>query len=726
MAGSLTLALRTAQSGLLANQEALGALSNNVSNVNTPGYSRKVVNLEQRVVAGAGAGVQISSVTRKLDEGLLKSLRIEVSSLNAYEARDPYYARLQELFGKPGDNTSLSHTMAKFSASLETLSSSPSKSLEQSEAMRNGKELALQLQNMSKTIQELRLQTDAQVASATKRVGELLNSVHTLNNKLIANQAVQVDVTDLKDQRDKALDELSSLIDIRYYYRGDGDAVVFTSGGRTLVDNGAAAMTHVQASAMSATTNQSEGDLNGIYVGTVTAANDITTEIRDGKLKGLLDMRDTILPNLQSQVDEFAVKLRDAVNTVHNAGAPFPGLNSLTGTRNFIDSANQTITFGGTTDTTVALVDGAGKQTALTTVRTLLGGATTTIDNLATKMQTWLRANGASGATVAMDANGHFTLNLNTTSVNLVLRDQAATANGSAAQDATISYDANGASAGGVQTLSGFSNFLGLNDFYVNNQTDNIYDSTVQSSGYTLGTSTTLSFYNAASTTGATIGGVTVALSAGMTLDQIVTTVNATTGVGVVASKVTDGSGFRLRLSEASGSNMVVSASGSFISNIGMKVSTSGTSGQIKVRDDIVSTPGRISRGTLQWDATVGAAGEYLMNSGGDTTIQALIAKLSSANSFSEAGGLTTVSVNFETYASAIIGNNSSLSSNNTLNLGDQKSLTDSLQAKSDNFRGVNMDEEMANLILYQQAYGASARIITSIQKMFDALQNIV
>ena len=125
MAGSLTLALRTAQSGLLTNQQALNSVSNNIANVNTPGYSRKVVNMEQRVVGGEGAGVQISDVTRKVDEGLLKSLRLEISTLNAYDARDPYYQRLQELFGKPEDNTSLSHIMTTFNASIETLALNP-------------------------------------------------------------------------------------------------------------------------------------------------------------------------------------------------------------------------------------------------------------------------------------------------------------------------------------------------------------------------------------------------------------------------------------------------------------------------------------------------------------------------------------------------------------------------------------------------------------------------
>jgi len=728
MSGSLTLALRTAQSGLLTNQEALNSISNNIANVNTPGYSRKVVNMEQRVVAGVGSGVQISDITRKVDEGLLKSLRLEIGTLSAYDGRDPYYQRLQELFGKPEDNTSLSHIMNSFTNSIETLALNPDNTMEQSEVMRQGKEVALMLNRMSDTIQELRLQTDADIATATTRVGEVLGTINTLNNQLISNQAINVDVTDLRDQRDMALDELSSLIDIRYYYRSDGDAVVFTEGGRTLIDNSAATMTHLQASAISATMNHSEGDLNGIYVGTVTATNDITSEIRNGKLKGLLDMRDTVLTNLQSQIDEFASQLRDALNAVHNAGAPFPGLQSATGTRNFIDSATQTISYSGTTDTTIAMIDGVGNQTAVTTVRTELGSATGTIDAVATAMQSWLRSNGAAGATVAVNTAGKFAISLNTTTINMVLRDQADSTAGGTAGDATITFDANGtagaANANGTETVSGFSNFFGLNDFYVDDLADNIYDSDILSSSYTLAGNTTLSFFNkTSSVAGGGMGSVT--LTQGQTLNEIVTAVNAA-AIGVTATKVPDGAGYRLRLSESAGVSMVVSADNSFPADVGLKLATVRTASDIKVRDDIVSTPSNISRGALQWDAAKGAAGEYLMSSGDDTTVQAMARKLAQANQFSQAGGLGALTVNFTTYSTSIIGYSASLSSTNQTQFEYQTSLKASLQAKSDNFRGVNMDEEMTQLMLFEQAYGAAARIISTVQKMFDALEAVI
>ena len=402
-----------AQSGLLVNQSALNAVANNIANVNSAGYSRKIVNTESRVVNGAGTGVQLSALTRQIDEGLLKSLRIEVSSLSALSVQASTFDRLQELFGSPADNTSISHVMGELTNALETLAVSPDKSLEQSELVRRARELALKFQLMSTTIQELRQQADQGIADAVTEANKLILSIGDLNDKLIRNSAVGLDVTDLQDQRDMALDSLAKLVDVRYFRRTDGDIVVFTSGGRTLVDNLPATLTHAAASTVSATTTHAEGDFAGLYVGTAIAGNDITTEIRSGQLKGLIDLRDDVLVNLQSEIDEMAAELRDTFNLIHNRGAPFPGMQSMTGTRIFVAPTTQTMTLDpGTSadDVTIALFNSSGDQQAVTTLNTIMVSATFgsgaqasfgawTITEVAATVEDWLQANGAAGAT---------------------------------------------------------------------------------------------------------------------------------------------------------------------------------------------------------------------------------------------------------------------------------------------------------------------------------------
>ncbi|MCP5366054.1 MAG: flagellar hook-associated protein FlgK [Hyphomicrobiales bacterium] len=722
MSGSLVLALRTAQSGLLTHQAALDAIANNVANVNTDGYSRKIVQLESRVVDGTGAGVQIGEITRSIDEGLLRSLRTELSNYSSLDVRTNYYDRLQELFGTPDDNTSISHLLTELSNALESLAVRPDQALEQAEVARWGAEVTSRLQDMSDVIQELRRQADVAIATAVTEINDLVARIGDLNDKIVRNSSVGQDVTDLKDQRDLALDRLSELVDISYFNRGDGDIVVYTTGGRTLVDNIPGVLTHDAAASVTPTTTHAEGDFGGLYIGsTALTTNDITNEIRGGELKGLIDLRDGVLPDMQSQLDELAAEMRDVFNQIHNRGAPFPGMQTATGTREFVDSSTQTITFG-SGDTTIALFDGNGEQQALSTLVTILGGTGPfTVDAVAAGIETWLQANGAAAATAAVNADGFLDINLNSTTLNMVLRDETATANGSTASDATIQFDADG--DGDIdETVSGFSYFFGLNDFFVDGQPDNVWESDVLP-GATTATVATLTFRDSTGLLG------NIAVSAGDTLDEIVTAVN-NAGIGITASKVPDGAGYRLRFASDDGTSITVTqdvgGGDSLLTDIGLHSADVRVASALEVRSDILAAPGLIAGGAMQWDADLGTAGEYRMGVADGTIAVSLANAFASTNAFDTAGGLVGVTNTFAQFAAAIVSDNATLAATNTADLDYQKTLTQSLQTKSDTTRGVNLDEEMAELIVFEQAYSAAARVISIIQNMFEALDAAV
>ncbi len=719
MSGTITSALRTAQSGLLTNQAALDAVSNNIANVNSAGYSRKIISMETRVVSGAGAGVQIAEITRAIDEGLLKSLRLETSSLKDYEARQGFYDRVQEIFGTPADNTSISHTVSQFTQALQSLALSPEKSVDQTEMVRRAMNVAQQLQDMSTAIQELRLTADQSVSSAVAEINRLSSSLGDLNDKIIRNESSGRDVTDLKDRRDQGIDQLAKLIDIRYFYRSDGDVVVFTSAGRTLVDNIPATLTHEAASSVNATTTHAEGDLNGLYVGTAIAGNDITNDIASGALNGYIELRDTVLPNMQSQLDEMAAEIRDSINAIHNRGVAFPGAQSMSGTRNLVSPSTQTITYSGTQDTAVSLFDNSGDQTATTTIRTLTGGAGPfTVNAMASALQTWLQANGASTATVTA-STGQLVISLNSTTRNLAFRDQASSTAGSTQGDATISFDAN-ADTVIDETVSGFSNFFGLNDFFVDGLPDNVYESGVIDSSFS-GSAATLTFRDSTGLLGS------VAIASGDGLTDIAAKINAA-NVTVTASVVPDGSGNRLRFSHDNGASMTVTqASGdTLLTTLDLHLADVRVAASLNVRSDIKITPSKVASAAMQWDSTRGTGGEYLVSIGDDTTISAIAAAFTGTNSFDQAGGLASLTISFEDYAAAILSTSATMSNTNDENRVYQEGLASSLELKSDSVRGVNLDEELANLILFEQAFNSAARVIGVIQKMFDALENTV
>jgi len=746
MSGSLTLALRTAQSGLLTNQSALDAVAQNVANVNSPDYSRKIVNMEQRVVGGVGAGVQLSEVTRAVDEGLMKSLRLELSTFNQYDAQASYYSRMQDLFGAPEDNTSISHLMTELGKSMEALTLAPDQSLDQAEFVRQSQEVVNKLKQMSSTVQELRVQADTEIAQASNSISSISSEISDINNKIIQYSSTNADVTDLRDKRDAKLDELSGLIDISYFYRGDGDVVVFTRAGRTLVDNSSATLEHLPASAAASTTTHAEGDFNGIYIGTKVAANDITNEVRDGKLKGLIDLRDGTLADLQSQLDEMSAELRDSINLVHNQGSSYPGSATMSGTRAFLNAGaaqtvpaagEQTITMGNNSDTRLTLFDASGNQSATTTVQAIMASASFgsgaaaangpwNITEVATTMQGWLRQNGTPAATVAVSATtGKLDINLNSATQFIGLRDEVNTAGtvpapvGSTAADATIQFDANG---DGVtdETVSGFSNFFGLNDLYVDDVVDNIWETEVQPSSLSA-TAATLTIYDGTTSTNVTV-------NAGDSLTTIAANINAATAAGVTATIIPDGNGQRLRLASNSGNAFTITqtATDTFLTDTTMHSADVRVSEQIRVRSDIVSTPSLVTRGAIQWDAAKGASGEYFQSKGDNTLIKSMSQRFAALNSFDTAGAMGSTSMTFTARATSILSYNATQASLNDSQRSYQEDLSNSIKTKSDSFRGVNLDEEMANLILFEQAYSAAARVISVIQDMFDSLDRII
>ena len=731
-AGSLTLSLRTAQSGLLTNQQILDTVANNVTNVNTPGYSRKIANTEQRVLSGIGAGVQIAEVTRSVDEGLLKSLRLQFSEVSSYAVQDDYYGRVQEMFGTPSDNTSLAHLINGFTNALETLGVSPDKILEQSEVVRQAEAVTNLLQSMTELVQELRLQADREISTVIGEVNDILTNIADLNDKIVRNRSISADVTDLQDQRDKALDDLSQRIDIRYFYNTDGDAIVFSAEGKTLISNVANQIFHAAAGAVASTTTHAEGDFGAIRVLTgvddASSQADITTEISNGQIKGLIDLRDDVLADLQSQIDELAAAMRDTMNQVHNRGVSFPGSQEMVGTRRFIDPATQSITYTDGSDTRLTLFDSNGDQVATTTIRTLLASQSGTIDDIATVMENFLQANGAAGADVGINNDRKFEINLNSNTLYLGFRDETSSVAGSAQQDASIAFNSDGDAAtgetfnavtGNDEVVSGFSYFFGLNDFFVDNQVGNIQESNVKAS-FTA-TAATLSFTDANGTLG------TVAISAGDSLETVAERINGAI-TNVEATVIPDGSGFRLRISHTQGIDLVVTqATGdTLLGDMGLHKSDVRTASALNVRADIARTPSLIARGNMQFNSSLGAAGEYFVSEGDGSLMADIADTFSGTNVFSEAGGIPDKTLSFSDYAAALIGRTASLAGANGDKLEYNQNLSSALQFKSDSFRGVNLDEEMSNLILFEQAYSAAARIITVIQNMFDALERVI
>ncbi len=701
---SLSLALRSALSGLSAAQTAIQVTSDNVTNANTPGHTRKFIENQSRLIASQGAGVDTGIISREVDAFLLSQIRDQQSTVGQLTVRDRFLAQIQNMFGSPETNRTVSSSLNDLKTSFEALAATPESQANASDVVNVARQTVKLFNDLSNTIQELRADADQEIERIVTQLDSRFEIVAELNVQIANAEILNQSSAALRDERDRALAEIATNIDIRIVEQNDGTVSLFSAGGRLLVDRGSALdISHDSASQVSASIAYVDPDdpaypgaINGIFVnGSTAAADDITDEIRGGSLKALIDMRDTELPNLQREMDELAQTLISEINKAHNAGTAYPPPSTLTGSQSF----GSTDVFSATGSVRVAVLD----QTTGVVVETLdiALGAMTTVDDLRTAI------NGMTNVTATFNAAGKLVVSA-----------------GSAGQGIAINELDSAVTTVGGETR-GVSHYFGLNDLFQASVDSTAYDSfssaRVNDSTAALGLTGTLSFAAAGLST-------TVGYTAGQSLDTIAANITANgtlAGANISARVVDDGSGRRLVVEDTDGNNFVMTDSAALLSSLGVTNDSTSVSNVMTVRSDIVSNQALVARGTLSSAGGL-AAGDDGLTVGDGTAAAQLAAVFDATIDFGSAGGLTGTSNTLSEYAATIISVQAAMASNTSSELNFNSSFLETLEFRNGSISGVNIDEELANLIVFEQAFNASARVITVASELLDELVNIV
>jgi flagellar hook-associated protein 1 FlgK len=346
MAGGLTGALNNALTGINVTQQQLAVVSQNIANVNTVGYSRKIANLQAQYLAGDGAGASIASIGRRVDDFLVSNIRVQTSVVGRTGLVSDYMDRTQLLFGNPGIGNAINSYITNVFNTLQSLSQTPEDSSLKAATVQNAVSMAQQISQLAQKLQDLRYQADQDLSSAVPIINNSIRQVDLLNNVIAQNEALGRPVSELKDQRDQFLKEIAQYIDIQTYTRSNGSISVST-GSVSLLDENvyqlqygavgsvASLIDDVPLSPLRVYRSDAEGNLVGTPVVLVTgaASAQVSTSLSSGKIKGILDIRDRQIPNMLAQLDVLAANLRDEFNAIHNKGSGFPGAYSYTGSR---------------------------------------------------------------------------------------------------------------------------------------------------------------------------------------------------------------------------------------------------------------------------------------------------------------------------------------------------------------------------------------------------------
>lgn len=303
--------LDAALSGLRVAQRQLDVISNNVSNVSTPGYTRKLLPQETQVLQGAGAGVRSSPIIRKVDLFLERDLWTQVSKTNFLDVQAKYMNQIQEFHGPPDQELSISAEIARLRDAFTQMVNAPDDNLLLQQAVGEAEITARKFNDFSKLLKQMRNDAQDQVRISVAKVNDLTAQIADLNKQIKSNTALGRTSAALEDSRDIAIKSLSEEIEVSFFTRGDGVLVVQTRQGQQLADENATPVFFNPTPL---------GDLSyypdsaaGLYVGgdpiKVHAAADITGTDPGGKIGAYLEMRDSTLPQYQTQLDELAHKL---------------------------------------------------------------------------------------------------------------------------------------------------------------------------------------------------------------------------------------------------------------------------------------------------------------------------------------------------------------------------------------------------------------------------------
>ncbi|MQW00978.1 flagellar hook-associated protein FlgK [Sinorhizobium medicae] len=307
---SLSSAIAIAQSAFSTTAQQTATVSKNIANSGNADYSRRMA-----MLGTTPGGAQIVSIYRAQNEALLKQNLISISQSSAQSSLLSGLEIMKSALGGNDYESAPSTYLSAFRNSLQTFASTPGNATIAATVVSDASDLANSISRTSAAVQDLRLDTDKKIAEDVANLNRLLAQFETANNAVRQATAAGTDATAALDDRDRILKQVSELVGISTVTRANNDTVIYTAGGTVLFETLPREVTFAPKSAYDATVTG-----NGIFIdGVPLAAGNGADTNAQGKLAGLLQLRDDIAPTFQTHLDEMA---RGLVSLFQEGGLP--------------------------------------------------------------------------------------------------------------------------------------------------------------------------------------------------------------------------------------------------------------------------------------------------------------------------------------------------------------------------------------------------------------------
>lgn len=319
MAGLINIGL----TGILGHQAALNTTGNNITNANTPGYSRQEVQFDtqpgQRTGAGTiGSGVSISNIRRLANEYLTQQVREDTTLNGEQQALNSELSRLDNLLG--GETTGLSDAMNNFFASLQNAAEDPASLPQRQLVLSEAQQVVNRFQALNQEFIQQRESVKTQMQQGVKDANTLLKSIAELNLAISESPGLAEGKmpNELLDKRDEALRELSDIVGIKVSQAEGSQVNVSLNNGLALV---------VGSNAAEFGTRENTEDPTSLEFTLRNGGRTLVVDdqINGGKLGGLRRFEAEALKPAFDELGRVAIALSDTMNHQHEIGLDLEG-----------------------------------------------------------------------------------------------------------------------------------------------------------------------------------------------------------------------------------------------------------------------------------------------------------------------------------------------------------------------------------------------------------------
>lgn len=303
---SLDLAFGIARNGLLATQRALANVAQNITNAETPGYTRKAATAVSLTTNGMPLGVKLGEAQRYVDAALIAERNSRGAEAAAASVRERLLAGIEAVHGATDSGDSLGDTISALRGSLTSLRGAPGDSGLQRDAAQSAVAVATRFNEVADAVGTARQQAQDGVLEEVQKINDSLRQIAELTTLIKGDTVRGLPTGDLEDQRDQLLSKLSESLPVQALHQSDGGLVLVTKGGLSLaLDEGNDALSTELASIGPNSYYGAGGTIPGITMGGV----DVTRQLVGGKLGEYINLRDSTLPRYQAELDVAAAQL---------------------------------------------------------------------------------------------------------------------------------------------------------------------------------------------------------------------------------------------------------------------------------------------------------------------------------------------------------------------------------------------------------------------------------